>query len=154
MKVVLLENVPNLGSAGDIVEVKPGYGRNYLLPRGMAQALTPRALAEAEEIKRIALQRAEKELRNAREIARALESHTVRLVGKVGARGNKLYGSITTQQIANALADFLKVEIDKRKISLPEPIRTLGLHTYIIKLHPEVVVEGRVEVVKPSESEQ
>ena len=149
MKVILLQNVPNLGQAGDVVEVKPGYGRNYLLPRRMADALSKKALAEVEEIKRVALVRAERELKSAQEMAKKLENHTVKLTGKVGGRGSKLYGSVTTQQIAAAISGFLQAEIDKRKISLPEAIRTLGLHSYVIRLHPDVTVEGKVEVVKP-----
>ena len=154
MKVILLEDIPNLGHAGDVVEVKPGYGRNYLLPRGMAQALTKKALAEVEELKRVAVQRAERELREAREMAQRLEGYVVRLSGKVGGRGAKLYGSVTTQTLAGALGEYLGREIDKRRITLPEPIKTLGLHSYIVRLHPEVEVEGRVEVVKAVEQEK
>jgi len=148
MKVILLENVPNLGVAGDVVEVKGGYGRNYLLPRRMAQALTKKALAEVEEIKRVALRRAERELKSAKELAGELENHTIQIEGKTGARGAKLYGSITTQAIAGVIGAYLKKEIDKRKISLPEPIKTLGMHKYVIKLHSDVEVEGNIEVVK------
>jgi large subunit ribosomal protein L9 len=150
MKVILLENVPNLGNAGDVVDVKPGYGRNYLLPRRMAGPLTKRALAEVEEIKRVAVQRADKELKTAHEMAKKLENQTLKLTGKVGGRGSKLYGSVTTQQIALALSNLLQTEIDKRKVSLPEPIKSLGLHKYAVKLHSEVTVEGNVEVVKPT----
>ncbi len=151
MKVLLLENVPNLGEAGDVVEVKAGYGRNYLLPRGMAQPLTSKALAEIEEIKRVAVRRAERELEVARGMASRLQGHTIRLEGKTGARGAKLYGSVTTQALAGAIGAFLETEIDKRKITVPESIKTLGLHKYRIRLHPEVDVEGQVEVVKKEE---
>ena len=151
MKVILLENVPNLGQAGDVVDVKPGYGRNFLFPRRMAGALSKRALAEVEEIKRVALVRADRELKNAQEMAKRLQNHTIKLTGRVGGRGSKLYGSVTTQQIASGISSFLQAEIDKRKISLPETIRTLGLHDYVIKLHPDVVVQGKVEVVKPTD---
>ena len=148
MKVILLENVDNLGQAGDVVEVKSGFGRNYLLPRGIAQALTSKALKEIEEIKRVAIRRADRDLANAKDMAAKLEGHTVKLEGKVGGRGNKLYGSITTQAIATANGEFLTIEVDKRKISVPEQIKTLGLHKYNIKLHADVEVEGSVEVVK------
>lgn len=148
MKVILLENVPNLGDAGEVVDVKPGYGRNYLFPRGMAKDLSKKALAEVEEIKKVAVRRAERELENAKELASKLSGHIVKLEGKTGARGSKLYGSVTSQAIANSLAQHLGMEIDKRKISIPEPIKSLGLHDYIIKLHPEVEITGKVEVVK------
>jgi large subunit ribosomal protein L9 len=151
MKVILLQNVPNLGQAGDIVDVKPGYGRNFLFPRMMAGALSKKALAEVEEIKRVALVRADRELKNAQEMAKRLQNHTIRLIGRVGGRGSKLYGSVTTQQIASGISSFLQAEVDKRKISLPEAIRTLGLHDYVIRLHPDVVVQGKVEVVKPTD---
>jgi large subunit ribosomal protein L9 len=119
----------------------------------MASALTRQAQAEVEEIKRIAKQRADRDLKSAKEMAKKLESFTVKLTGKVGGRGNKLYGSVTTQQIALAVAGFLETEIDKRRVSLPEPIKTLGLHKYVVRLHPDVVVEGRVEVVKSTGEE-
>lgn len=151
MKVILLENVPNLGQAGDVVDVKSGYARNYLLPRGMAQVLTKKALAEVEEIKRVAMRRAERELETAKDLAGKLEGHTIVLQGKTGARGAKLYGSVTTQALAAAIGDYLEKEIDKRKISVPEPIKTLGLHKYKIRLHPEIEIEGQVEVVKREE---
>ncbi len=151
MKVILLENVPKLGQAGDVVEVKSGYGRNYLVPRGMAQTLTKKALAEIEELKRVAIRRSDRELDNARKMGEKLDGYTIQLPGKVGGRGNKLYGSVTTQQIATAIGLFLEIELDKRKISVPEPIKTLGMHDYKIKLHPEIEVEGKVEVVKAEE---
>ena len=148
MKVILLENVDNLGQAGDVVEVKSGFGRNFLLPRGIAQALTTKALKEIEDIKRVAIRRADRDLASAKEIAAKLEGHTVKIIGKVGARGNKLYGSITTQAIASTIAEFLGTEVDKRKISTPEQIKTLGLHKYNFKVHAEVEIEGSIEVVK------
>ncbi len=154
MKVVLIQNVPKLGDAGDVVEVKPGYGRNYLLPRGLAEALSKKALAEIEDIKRVAIRRAERELAEARSIASKLEGHIVRIEGKTGARGAKLYGSITSQALANAIAEHLGAEVDKRRISIPEPIKILGMHKYIIRLHTDVVVEGQVEVVKRKETEE
>lgn len=148
MKVILLENVANLGEAGDVVEVKPGFGRNYLFPNKMAQMLTKKALAEVEEIKRVAVRRADRDLSRARELAKKLGDYTIQLKGKTGARGNKLYGSITTQQLANSIGEYLETEIDKRKITIPEAIKTLGLHSYKLKLHHEVTVEGKVEVIK------
>lgn len=151
MKVILLENVPNLGLAGDVVDVKSGYCRNYLVPRGMAKTLTKSAHAQIEELKRVAIRRADRDLDNAKKLAAKLSDFTIQLPGKVGGRGSKLYGSITTQQIATAIGLYLESEIDKRKVSVPEPIKTLGLHDYKIKLHPDVEVEGKVEVVKAEE---
>ncbi|HDS29704.1 MAG TPA: 50S ribosomal protein L9 [Firmicutes bacterium] len=148
MKVILLQRIPNLGEAGDVVEVKDGFGRNFLIPRGLAQHLSKKAVNEIEEIKRVALRRSERELDFANDIAKKLKDHTIQIKGRTGARGNKLYGSITTQQIANAILERLGVEIDKRKISLPEQIKTLGLHDYTVKLHTDVTVESKVEVVK------
>jgi len=148
MKVILLENVSNLGEAGDVVDVKSGYCRNYLVPRGMAEVLSTKALAEVEELKKVAIRRAERELAKAREIAGKLEGHTVKIAGKTGARGARLYGSVTTQAIATAIASFTGSETDKRKISLPEPVKMLGLHKYVYKIHPEVTIEGQLEVVK------
>ena len=151
MKVLLLENVHKLGSAGDIVEVKGGFGRNFLLPRGMAQAITAKAVKEIEEIKRVTIRRADRELNAAKELGSKLESHTIQLEGKIGARGNKLYGSVTTQAIASSIGSYLGIEVDKRKISLPEAIKTLGMHKYVVKLHPDVEITGNIEVIKRKE---
>jgi large subunit ribosomal protein L9 len=151
MKVVLLQNVNNLGTAGDVVDVKPGYCRNYLIPQGLANILNKQALAAVEEIKRVALRKAENALEHAKGIAGRIEGQTIQIQGKVGKRGAKLYGSITSQALASALGASLEEDIDKRMISFPEPIRTLGMHEYVIKLHPEVVVTGKVEVIKKPE---
>jgi len=148
MKVLLLENVPKIGKAGDVVEVKPGYGRNYLVPKGLAQQLSRQALAEVEQFQKVAIRRAERELEHAREIASKLQGQIVRIYGKTGKRGEKLYGSITTQALATAMGEMTGKEIDKRKITIPEPIKSLGLHDYSIRLHHEVTVDGKVEVVK------
>jgi large subunit ribosomal protein L9 len=148
MKVILVQNVPNLGSAGDVVDVKPGYGRNYLFARGLAEGLSKKAIAEVEELKKAAVRRADRELKAARDLASKLQGHVVKLEGKAGARGAKLYGSITSQALANSISQFLGIEIDKRKITISEQIKSLGMHNYTIRLHPEVEVEGRVEVVK------
>ena len=131
MKVILLQRIPNLGEAGDVVEVKDGFGRNFLIPRGLAQHLSKKAVNEIEEIKRVALRRSERELDFANDIAKKLKDHTIQIKGRTGARGNKLYGSITTQQIANAILERLGVEIDKRKISLPEQIKTPVSYTHL-----------------------
>lgn len=151
MKVILLQNVDKLGSAGDVVDVKSGYGRNFLVRQGMAQVLSKSALAEVEDLQKSAQRRAEKELESAKEIASKLENEMVKLFGRVGKRGNKLYGSITTQALATAIGSQLNVDIDKRKISIPEAIKTLGIHDYNVKLHPDVHVNGKVEVMKKAE---
>jgi len=148
MKVLLLESVYKLGDAGAVVDVKPGYARNFLIPRKFAQPLSKKALAEIEEVKRVAVRRADRELHDAKELAGRLEGHMVRMSRKTGARGQKLYGSVTTQALASAVGQFLGAEIDKRKVTIPDPIKTLGIHKYQIRLHSEVIVEGQVEVVK------
>jgi len=146
--VVLQEDVEALGTSGDVVRVRPGYARNFLLPRGLAVPATAGNLARVDDLKRLAAQRAEKELAEAREGAQKLNNLSVKLERAVGEE-NKMYGSVTTRDIEEAYR-AAGVEIDRRKIQLAEPIKTLGLHEVPLKLHPEVTVQLTVEVIKQS----
>ncbi len=148
MKVILTKEVLGLGDPGEIVTVKNGYGRNYLIPRGLAIEATKKnmALVEAER-KRIQRQQAREAEKRRREAA-ALEGLSVTIVKRAGETG-KLYGSVTNQDIARALAE-LGHEIDRRRIIMEGPIKSLGTHVVQIKLHPQVVVDLTV-VVEPTE---
>lgn len=150
MQVILRADVDNLGRLGDIVTVKPGYGRNYLLPRGLAALATPSNLKVFEQ-ERKKLEAKNNALRAAAtELAERLAAAQVRMEVRVG-ENDKLYGSVTSTQIADALA-AQGIEVDRRKIVLPEPIRALGTYAVEVKLHPEVVATVQVEVVKPGQS--
>jgi large subunit ribosomal protein L9 len=143
--VILREDVKSLGKAGELVRVKPGYARNYLLPRGLAFEAT-----EGNK-KRIAAETRARGLRNqaerteAERAAAELSGITVTLTGKAGEEG-KLFGSITAQDIAAALA-AQGHQVDRRRIELEHPIKTLGSHTVGVRVHPEVHAEVRVSVV-------
>jgi len=144
--VVLQKDVSNLGNSGDLVRVRPGYARNFLLPRGLAVPATTGNLARIEDLKRVALARAVKERAEAEAVAAKLAGVSVKIVRAVG-EGNKMFGSVTPKDIEEA---FLAagMEIDRRRIELAEPIKQLGLAEVSIKLHHDVSAVLRVEVVK------
>ncbi|HIC89601.1 MAG TPA: 50S ribosomal protein L9 [Anaerolineae bacterium] len=150
MKVLLLKDVEGLGEAGDLREVARGYARNYLIPRGLAMVATPGAVKQAHQIKEAAQQRRERELFAARSLAEKIEEITLQFTARAGESG-RLYGSITSADIALALEQATGEEIDKRNILLERPIRDLGVHDIPIKLHGEVTPTVRVEVVREGE---
>lgn len=146
MKLILKEDVEKLGDAGEVVEVKPGYGRNYLIPQGKAEIATPGALKQLQLIKEKAERRAELTIEKAQEMADRLETTSVTIPVTVG-EDEKIHGSVTTQDIADALAER-DIEIDKRKISLDQDIKTLGEYTATINLISEIKTQIKVWVVK------
>jgi large subunit ribosomal protein L9 len=146
IRVVLQDDIDNLGSSGDVVRVRPGYARNYLIPRGLALPATHGNLARVEDLKRQATARAEKALSEARELKKKLEAMSVKLERAVG-EGDRMYGSVTSKDIEEAFA-AQGTEIDRRKIDLADPIKTIGSTKVPIKLHRDVVAELSVEIVK------
>ncbi len=146
IRVVLQEDVHNLGAGGEIVRVRPGYARNYLIPRGLAAPATPGNVARVEDLKRIAEAKAQGLLDAATELKGKLEKTSVKLERAVGDDG-RMYGSVTSKDIEEAFAK-LSLAVDRRKISLGEPLKELGLHEVAIKLHAKVEATLRVEVVK------
>jgi large subunit ribosomal protein L9 len=145
IQVVLQEDVENLGKGGSVVRVRPGFARNYLIPRGLALPATPGNLARVADLARISARKAEAELANAKELKAKLESTSIKIERAVGADG-KMYGSVTAKDIEEAYA-ALQLPFDR--IQLAEPIKSLGLSDVELKLHPEVSATLRVEVVKP-----
>ena len=145
IELILREDVKALGKAGEMVRVKPGYARNYLLPQGLAYEATEgnKKRIAAETKARTSRQDAERT--EAERAAAALGQVALTLTGKAGEEG-KLFGSITTQDLADALARQGH-QIDKRRIELDHPIKTLGHHTVAVRLHPEVHAEVHVSVV-------
>ena len=144
--VVLQQDVQNLGKSGDLVRVRPGYARNFLIPRGLAMPATAGNVARIEDLRARARARAAKDLVAAQETAKKLESVSVKIARAVGEE-NKMYGSVTSKDVEEAFA-AIGIELDRKKISLPEPIKTLGLSEVQIKLHHDVTAKLRVEVVK------
>jgi large subunit ribosomal protein L9 len=145
MEVILREDVKSLGKAGDLVRVKPGYGRNYLLPSGLAYEATEGNKKRIAAETRARSTRAEAERTEAQAQAARLGAVELTLKGKAGEEG-KLFGSVTASDIAEALAGK-GFEVDRRRIELDQPIKTLGRHTVGVRLHADVRAEIRVDVV-------
>ncbi len=146
MKVILRADVDNLGRLGEIVAVRPGYGRNYLLPQGLASLATPGNLKVFEQDRRKLQAKNDAIRAEASGLAGKIEAAKVVIEMRVGD-GDKLYGSVTSTQIAAILAEQ-GVELDRRKIQLEDGIRTLGEYIVDVKLHPEVVAKLMVKVVR------
>ncbi len=144
MKLILREDVYNLGKGGELVEVKPGYGRNYLIPRGLAVLANPKNIREVEHQKAVAAAKAAKLKASAEAVAKRLADTPLSFARKVGEQ-DKLYGSVTAMDIAEALAGR-GVQIDRRAIDLPEPLKTLGDFEVSVKLHSEVAGKVKVKV--------
>lgn len=145
MEVILREDVKSLGKAGDLVRVKPGYGRNYLLPSGLAYEATEGNKKRIAAETRARSTRAEAERADAQAQAARLSAVELTITGKAGEEG-KLFGSVTASDIAEALA-AKGAEVDRRRIELDQPIKTLGRHTVGVRLHADVRAEIRVDVV-------
>ena len=146
MKIILRQDYENLGKAGDIVTVKPGYARNFLLPKQIAYPAKPNFIRMLEEEKRQKQQRQHKEKKVAEALAEKLNKVSVTISVSVGEE-DKIFGSVTTMDIAEALKKE-GYEIDRRKIVLEEPIKALGIYSVPIKVHPEVEASIKVWVVK------
>jgi len=146
MKLILREDVNKLGESGDIVEVRAGYGRNYLIPQGKAMMATDGALKQVERMKEQAERRAELTVERAQEMAERLETTSVTIPVEVG-EDERIHGSVTTQDIADALAER-DIDIDKRKITIDQDIKTLGEYTATVSLISEIKAEIKVWVVK------
>lgn len=146
IQVVLQSQVHQLGVSGDVVRVRPGYARNFLFPRRLALPATTDNMARIEELKKIAIQEAEAARQKALATARQLEAVSVKITRSVGEE-NKMYGSVTSKDIEQAYAEK-GIELDRKQIALPEPVRQLGLSEVPVRLHSEVTATLRVEVVK------
>lgn len=152
MKVILKQDVDKLGKTGDVVKVAPGYGRNFLIPRKMAVEATPGNLKNMEIERLASARRDQRDKEAAALLARDIVKLTVTIQRKAG-EGGTLYGSVTGIDIAERLAAY-KIEIDKRKIQLDEPIKTIGEYQVPIRLHREVSVPIKVVVEGEAEPEQ
>jgi large subunit ribosomal protein L9 len=145
MRLILRADVPGVGNKGDVVEVTNGYGRNYLLPRGLAFLATSGAEAQAEGMRRSRDVKDATARAAAEEVAKALVNSPVNLTARVGA-DDRLFGSITTADIVAAIAAQKGVDIDRKQVQLSEPIKTIGTHLVPVKLHANVEFPVTVEV--------
>jgi large subunit ribosomal protein L9 len=152
MKVLLKKDFDLLGAAGDIKEVKDGYARNYLIPHGIATAASPSNIKSFEEVKKQKRRKIEKETKDAKVIASRLESTPVTIQVKTAEEG-KIYGSVTSQMILDILTEKGFTGIEKKRIIVPEHIKTLGEYTVDIKLYSNVVAKLKVIVDKEGTEE-
>ena len=145
MKLILTNEVTGLGGPGDVVEVAGGYGRNYLVPRGLAMPWTRGAEKQIDLIKRARAARDIRGLDDAKDAAKRLSALTVQLDVRAGAQG-RLFGSVSASDIAEAVRKAGGPELDRRRIEISTPIRTVGTHQVSVRLHPEVTTTLDVEV--------
>lgn len=148
MQVILRDKIENLGNAGDVVEVKPGYGRNYLIPKGLAYEATQANVRRLEAERAAQGRRDAETLNEARQRAASIEGVSLTFHARAGQEG-KLFGSITSADIADKLAEQ-GVQIDRRTIELDEPIKALGVTSVPVRLHPQVRPEIKVWVIAES----
>lgn len=146
MKIVLRSDVDGVGTAGSVVEVADGFARNHLIPRGLALRATEGTVTQATAMARARAARDLRERETAEGVARQLVAEGVTIAARAGS-GTHLYGSVTTSEIAAAVTARTGVDVDRRKLALPVPIRTIGSHEVAAQLHPEVAFTFNVEVV-------
>jgi large subunit ribosomal protein L9 len=149
MKLILTQDVNGLGAPGDIVEVKDGYGRNFLLPRGLALPWSRGSEKQIVTIKRSRDARAIRDLGHANEVKAQLAALTVTLAVRSGDSG-RLFGAVTVTDIVDAVSAAGGPALDKRSVRLDSPIKTVGTHTVTVALHPEVDAEVEVDIVAAS----
>jgi len=147
MKIILTQEIRQLGSPGDVVEVADGYARNYLIPRGLAQRATKGAMKQVDTIKRTREVREVRDLEKAQELATTLGGLKIRVQAKAGD-GGRLFGQVTPQAVADAIVKAGGPKVDKRRLQMDGPIKSLGVHNASLRLHPEVEADLSIEVVK------
>ncbi|MXQ53059.1 50S ribosomal protein L9 [Shimazuella alba] len=146
MKVILLQDVKGTGKKGDIKEVAEGYGRNYLLPRKMAVEASGGNMNSLKEQQRLDAERKKQELAEATALGEKIEAKVLQIEAKAGKDG-RLFGAITSKQISQAFRNTFQIEIDKKKITLKEPIKQAGFVKIPVKLHPKVTTTLTVQVI-------
>lgn len=146
MRVILLTDVKSLGKAGTVVEVAEGYANNYLIPKRLAAEASSGALATLEQQKKANAKRRAEDLAQAQELARLLESKPLSVAARAGGNG-KLFGTITNAQIAEAIQRSFDIALDRHKIELKSPIKTVGTYPIEVKLGNNVTAKAMLEVV-------
>ena len=145
MKVILRSNVEGVGSTGDVVDVANGYAQNFLMPKGLAMRATQGAANQAEAMQRSQELRDVKEQADAEELGQQLQAQTIAIQARVG-QDDQLYGSVTTSEIAEAVQAQIGIVLDRRDMSLEQPIRTVGTHQVDMRLHSDVRIQITIEV--------
>ena len=146
MRIILRSDVANVGRKGDVLDVSDGFARNYLVPKGLAMRATDGAMAQAAAMRRARDLKEAKDRAGAEEVARRLTPVVIRIPARAGAEG-RLFGSVTTADIVEAVASQTGVTVDRRRVHLDEPIKSLGTHDVPLKLHADVEAHLQVEVV-------
>jgi large subunit ribosomal protein L9 len=146
VKVLLKKNVDSLGSGGEVVRVKPGFARNFLLPRGFAVPATAGNLARVAELKRLAEEQAQEEIAKAKEIAEKIGAVTVQ-IERASGEEDRMWGSVTAKDVEEAFSN-VGVKVERRRIQLPDPIKTFGPQEIPIRLHQSVMGALKIDVVK------
>jgi large subunit ribosomal protein L9 len=147
MKLILTADVPNLGAPGDIVEVKDGYGRNYLLPRSLAVVATRGAEKQVAAIQRAQRARQIRDLGHAKEVAGQLGGLNLTIKAKAAGDSGRLFGSVTAADVVDAVRAAGGPALDRRAVEVPAQIKTVGTHKVTVRLHPEVTTEVDLAVV-------
>lgn len=150
MKVILLEDIPKLGTAGEVVEVKRGFGKNFLLPQRKAELVTKSRLKELETHQEQIRQKAEFIKQRAEKVRDLIQERPLEVHMKAG-EGGKLYGSVTGIAVAKAVKGQFDIDIDKGDVKIPDPIKIIGTYTINVKLHPEVVADIKIDVIPEAE---
>ena len=145
MKVILRANVEGVGNTGDLVDVANGSAQNFLMPKGLAMRATEGAATQAEAMQRSQELRGVKEREGAEELGQQLQAQTIAIQARVG-QDEQLYGSVTTSEIAEAVQAQTGIVLDRRDMSLEEPIRTVGIHQVDMRLHSDVRIQITIEV--------
>ena len=146
MKIILQENMDNLGVIGDVVKVAPGYARNYLLPKGFALLANEKSIKAHEHTKRQLEYKKNKMLEQAKALGAKIDAIVLNLVHQAGDEG-KLFGAVTNMELAEQLKAF-GLDIDRKKISLADPIKHIGEYAVAVKIHPEITASFKVIVTK------
>lgn len=146
MKLILTQEVEGLGSAGDVIEVKDGYGRNYLVPQKLAVMWTKGGQKTVDAIKSARSTRALRDSAQAAEVKTALEAEPIQVKVRAGEEG-RLFGAVTTSEIAAAIQESTGQDVDRRTIVVPQPIKSLGAHDVSVKLHDDVVAAVALNVI-------
>jgi large subunit ribosomal protein L9 len=147
MKLILTHEVAGLGTPGDVVDVKDGYGRNYLMPRGLGVRWTKGGERQIESIQKARQLRTVHDIDEATEIKNRLENLHV-VVPARSAQGGRLFGAVSVTEIAEAIASAGGPSVDKRRIQIAQPLKTIGAHQVVVSVHDELTADVRVEVVK------
>lgn len=151
MQVILLEHIEKVGAKHDVVKIKDGYGRNYLIPKGLAMVANRENLNRLEGLKKQAAKKEAALIENFKAIAAKLAGVALKIEAKAGESG-RLFGSVTAQHLSNALK-AVGVDVDKRIIEMPEEVKELGSYTATIKFHPEVAADVKFEVIAEGSGE-